>query len=287
VKEMATRFEQDVAGRRGRPPAAAGQPRQRGAGRTPAGPGDPDRPVHHHPGRHQRDSPYGGRPRADRPNPGEVPRERTDPLLVETADRIFADTCPAGGGRGRGERLGPAGLGGGGRGRTAVVVVAGDAGGSGGTLLDALEVLYLGRPAGVPLPLAETALLGGWLLTSIGHPLPGGPVTVVPGDPRDDLVLDGSRLREPRTGWRGRTRPRRSWPSCLIPTAGRGRGRRPGTVPAEEQPGRGAAPPASSSTASRSSASRPAGRGPGRRCGGGAPEPGRADRRLRWRRRAT
>jgi len=56
-------------------------------------------------------------------------------------------------------------------------------------------VLYLAGRRAVPLPLAETALLGGWLLTSIGHPLPGGPVTVVPGDPRDDLVLDGSRLR--------------------------------------------------------------------------------------------
>ena len=38
-------------------------------------------------------------------------------------------------------------------------------------------------------------MLGGWLLSLIGYALPSGPVTVIPGDPRDSVRLVGSRLR--------------------------------------------------------------------------------------------
>ena len=68
------------------------------------------------------------------------------------------------------------------------------AGGAGGTLADALAVLHLAGRRAVPLPLAESGVIGGWLLARSGHRVPAGPLAVVPGDPRDTLTLDGSRL---------------------------------------------------------------------------------------------
>lgn len=67
-------------------------------------------------------------------------------------------------------------------------------GGSGGTLADAAAVLRLCGRFAAPVPVAETGLLGGWLLASAGLTLPEGPVTVVPGRPEDHLRLDGERL---------------------------------------------------------------------------------------------
>lgn len=63
-----------------------------------------------------------------------------------------------------------------------------DAGGSGGTLLDALEVLRLVGYHAAPIPAAETGMLGGWLLASAGLDLPEGIVTVAP-EP-DTLTVD-------------------------------------------------------------------------------------------------
>lgn len=63
-----------------------------------------------------------------------------------------------------------------------------EAGGSGGTLLDALEVLRLVGYHAAPIPAAETGMLGGWLLASAGLELPEGIVTVAPR--ADSLVLD-------------------------------------------------------------------------------------------------
>lgn len=71
-----------------------------------------------------------------------------------------------------------------------------EAGGSGGTLADACEVLRVAGATAAPIPLAETGLLGGWLLACAGLPLPEGPVTVVSGRPEDTLAVainsDGS-----------------------------------------------------------------------------------------------
>jgi len=67
-----------------------------------------------------------------------------------------------------------------------------EAGGSGGTLLDALEVLRLVGYYAAPIPAAETGVLGGWLLTSAGLELPEGIVTVVPGSPLDTLAVSDS-----------------------------------------------------------------------------------------------
>jgi acyl-CoA dehydrogenase len=66
------------------------------------------------------------------------------------------------------------------------------AGGQGGTLADALSVLRVAGGHALPLPLAETGLLGGWLLASAGLAVPEGPLTVVPASA--DLRYDGSTL---------------------------------------------------------------------------------------------
>lgn len=62
-------------------------------------------------------------------------------------------------------------------------------GGSGGTAADAYELLYLAGKHATPLPLAETGLLAGWLLTAAGLQVPREPLTVVPGNDADDVVL--------------------------------------------------------------------------------------------------
>jgi acyl-CoA dehydrogenase len=74
------------------------------------------------------------------------------------------------------------------------VGIAEELGGSGGTLADAAAVLRLCGRFAAPVPIAETGLLGGWLLASAGIELPEGPVTVVPGRPEDTLRLEGDRL---------------------------------------------------------------------------------------------
>jgi acyl-CoA dehydrogenase len=60
-----------------------------------------------------------------------------------------------------------------------LVSVPETAGGSGGTLAEACELLFLLGRAAAPVPVAET-LLGGWLLAASGLPVPDGPLTVGP-----------------------------------------------------------------------------------------------------------
>jgi acyl-CoA dehydrogenase len=62
-------------------------------------------------------------------------------------------------------------------------------GGSGGTLHDALAVLWRIGAAAVPLPFAETSILGGWLLGLAGIDIPSEPVTVANGD-QDSLEIE-------------------------------------------------------------------------------------------------
>jgi alkylation response protein AidB-like acyl-CoA dehydrogenase len=133
-------------------------------------------------------------PEPPEPAPPDPPTA-ADPLLVEVADRIFADTCDAaaldraeqtGWAEHAWRRAAEAGL--------PWLSLPAAVGGPGGTLADALAVLFIAGRRAVPLPLAETGLLAGWLLSEIGYPLPAGPVTVVPGDPRDTLVLRGCAL---------------------------------------------------------------------------------------------
>jgi acyl-CoA dehydrogenase len=53
------------------------------------------------------------------------------------------------------------------------------AGGSGGTLHDLAAILLATGRFAAPIPIAETAMLGGWLLAEARLALPEGPVTVV------------------------------------------------------------------------------------------------------------
>lgn len=118
-----------------------------------------------------------------------------DALLVQTLTRLFTQTCSheavqaaeaSGWAQGIWEPLAGTGA--------PWVGVGEQFGGSGGTLADAVAVLKLVGRFGVPLPVAETGLLGGWLAGAAGMALPDGPLTVVPQRREDTLVLTGDRL---------------------------------------------------------------------------------------------
>lgn len=55
-----------------------------------------------------------------------------------------------------------------------------EAGGAGGTLSDLAAVLRVAGRFAAPVPLAETAMLGGWMLAASGLPLPRGPLAAGP-----------------------------------------------------------------------------------------------------------
>lgn len=121
--------------------------------------------------------------------------EVADPLLMETLHRLFTQTCSheviqaaetAGWADTIWEPLAGTGA--------PWVGVDEAVGGSGGSLVDAVGVLKLAGRYTVPLPVAETGLLGGWLAGAAGLALPEGPLTVVPGRPQDRLTLDGDTL---------------------------------------------------------------------------------------------
>jgi acyl-CoA dehydrogenase len=127
-----------------------------------------------------------------------------DALLSETAARVFGDTSTfAAVEQAEADGWAPAiwqavaetGL--------AWVSVPEADGGSGGTLADAVEILRVAGRHAVPLPLAETGMLGGWLLAGAGLEIPDGPLTVVPGTGRDDLALRDGTLhgRASRVPW--------------------------------------------------------------------------------------
>jgi acyl-CoA dehydrogenase len=122
----------------------------------------------------------------------------TDPLLLETAERVFADTASfAAVQAAEADRWAPAiwdavasvGL--------PWVSVPEQAGGAGGSLADAVALLVVAGRHAAPIPLAETGLLAGWLAATAGLPVGEGPRTVAPGRPEDDLRLSGTAHRVP------------------------------------------------------------------------------------------
>jgi acyl-CoA dehydrogenase len=124
---------------------------------------------------------------------GSVTATAVDPLLIESFERLLGDTATfaaveqaedAGWAPDLWSRLAEAGF--------PWVSIAESAGGSGGTLADAMALLRCVGAHAAPVPMAETGVLGGWLLAAAGHPLPSGPLGVV-ADPAA-LVLDGDRL---------------------------------------------------------------------------------------------
>jgi acyl-CoA dehydrogenase len=79
------------------------------------------------------------------------------------------------------------------------------AGGSGGSLADAMALLRSIGGHAAPVPLAETAVLGGWLLAQAGLELPDGPLTLVP-DPAALGVVGGRLIGEASAAWARRSR---------------------------------------------------------------------------------
>src|ERR1700734_1844844 len=106
----------------------------------------------------------------------------TDSLLTDTVGEIFAAVCTDDALRAA-ERDGfaaaawdaaaAAGL--------PWISVPEEAGGEGGDLADALEVLRLAGYHGLPLPLAETGVLAGWLVAASGLRVSRVPATGASG----------------------------------------------------------------------------------------------------------
>lgn len=123
------------------------------------------------------------------------PPPAVDPLVTETADRMLGELCTH-------AAVQAAEAGGGAPEIWAAFAETGfpwislpeSAGGSGGGLLDALEVVRLVGYHAAPIPVAETGMLGGWLLASAGLDLPDGPVTVAPGTAHDTLTIGADGL---------------------------------------------------------------------------------------------
>jgi len=119
----------------------------------------------------------------------------TDELVLSTADRILAESCTFeaieqaeldGWAPSVWEPLAQAGL--------TQVGVSEEAGGVGGSLGDALALLRLVGRHAAPVPLAEHAVLAGWLLERAGLRMDLALVTVVPGSSGDSVRLDGRAL---------------------------------------------------------------------------------------------
>ena len=91
------------------------------------------------------------------------------------------------------------------------VSVPEEAGGSGGDIADACALLTVAGRFAAPVPLAETGLLGGWLLAAAGLELPEGPLSVAVGRPGDAVELSGGpgswklTARVQRVPWGGRS----------------------------------------------------------------------------------
>jgi acyl-CoA dehydrogenase len=118
-----------------------------------------------------------------------------DELLLDTAERILAETCTFetieqserdGWAPSVWEPLVEAGL--------PSVGVSEEAGGEGGTLSDALALLRLVGRHAAPVPFAEHGLLAGWLLERAGLRLETTVSTTAPGSAQDTVQLEGSRL---------------------------------------------------------------------------------------------
>lgn len=129
-----------------------------------------------------------------------------DPLVTDTADRLFSQVCDHESiqnaeANGQASEIWQAFADTG----FPWISISEDSGGSGGTLLDALEVLRLVGYHAAPIPAAETGILGGWLLSNAGLELPSGIVTVLPNGSQeitveragDDLTINGRGLRIP------------------------------------------------------------------------------------------
>src|SRR6516225_5785633 len=103
----------------------------------------------------------------------------TDRLLLETAERVFADTSTYDAVQ-EAQRQGwaPAVWDAAAQVGLPWISVPEAAGGVGGTLSDAVAVLQIAGRYAAPIPLAETGVLAGWLLAECGLPVGTGPASV-------------------------------------------------------------------------------------------------------------
>ncbi|HEU4361557.1 MAG TPA: acyl-CoA dehydrogenase family protein [Mycobacterium sp.] len=83
------------------------------------------------------------------------------------------------------------------------VPVPEELGGAGGSVADAVQLLRAAGAHAAPVPLAESGLVGGWLLASAGLAVPNGVRTVLPPGATAGLRLDGHRLfgTVPHVAW--------------------------------------------------------------------------------------
>ena len=129
-----------------------------------------------------------------------------DPLITETADRLLSQTCDhesiqraeaEGGAPEIWDAFAETGF--------PWISISEEAGGSGGSLLDALEVLRLVGYHAAPIPAAENGVLAGWLLGASKQEIPSGIATVVPSPGSqvtgilsgDEVVVTGVAERVP------------------------------------------------------------------------------------------
>jgi acyl-CoA dehydrogenase len=119
----------------------------------------------------------------------------TDALVIETANKVFADTASfAAVQAAERDHWAPTVWEAATRAGLPWISVPESAGGVGGSIADAAAVLVVAGRHAAPIPLAETGLLAGWLTSSAGLEVGNGPRTVVPGRPEDDLRLRSGRL---------------------------------------------------------------------------------------------
>ncbi len=117
----------------------------------------------------------------------------TDNIIVDTATRIFQDLCEPNTVNEAEQGVWPkalwdaleeSGL--------TLTWVSDELGGAGAALADGFAVLRAAGRFAVPVPLAETLMVG-WLLAQAGISVPGGPLTIAPihADGRIALTADG------------------------------------------------------------------------------------------------
>jgi acyl-CoA dehydrogenase len=75
------------------------------------------------------------------------------------------------------------------------VGVATASGGSGGELTDACTLVQVAGRHAVPLPVAECAMLGGWLIADAGLAVPDGPVSVAAMNAGNEVLIRDGRVR--------------------------------------------------------------------------------------------
>ncbi|HTT78491.1 MAG TPA: acyl-CoA dehydrogenase family protein [Stellaceae bacterium] len=113
----------------------------------------------------------------------------TDPIIVDTASRIFADLCDPNTVNAAEEGKWPAALWNALEGSGLPLTWVPDTlGGAGADIIDGFAVMRVAGRAAAPVPLAET-LLAGWLLAEAGIAAPAGPMTLAPVHEDGEIVL--------------------------------------------------------------------------------------------------